>query len=308
MTEQQSQMPPQETAETAMQGPQYRYHLLRAASERFQRNIAALDPQQRVEAERQARQTFELETLVLSADEASAVMIPDEQLQAAYQQVAERYQDSEEFAADLARNGLDAAGLRLALRRELIFDAVMNRVATSHCKVTETDERLFYELHHERFAAAERRTARHILITINEDYAENSRAAARARLEAIAHKLRPDPKGNSGDAVQRFARKARRNSECPSAMEDGKLGTLVRGKLYPAVDAALFALEEGAVSGIVESPVGFHLVLCERIHPERTLAFDEVRDRIRAALEQRNRRQAQRAWLAKLRLEQSAAA
>lgn len=308
MTKQQSQTPPHKTAESPTQGPEYRYHLLRAATERFQRNIAALDPEQRTEAEHQARQTFELEALVLSADEASDVIIPDNQLQGAYQEVAGRYEDAEELEADLARNGLNADGLRLALRRELVFDAVMNRISATHSAVTETDERLFYELHHDRFAAPERRTARHILITINEDYAENTRASARARLEAIAHKLRADHKGNSGDAVQRFARKARRNSECPSAMEDGKLGTLVPGQLYPEVDAALFALEEGAVSGIVESPVGFHLVLCEQIHPERTLAFNQVRDRIRTALEQRNRREAQRTWLTQLRLRRSAAA
>jgi len=305
MTDQQSQMPHQKPP---AQGAEYRYHLLRAATERFQRNVAALEPDQRKEAERQAQQTFELETLVLSADEARDVMIPDEQLQGAYQEVAGRYQDANEFEADLARNGLDAAGLRLALRRELVFDAVMNRISANHAAVTETDERLFYELHHERFVTPQRRTARHILITINQDYAENSRAAARARLEVIADKLKADPKGNSGDAVQRFARKARRNSECPSAMKDGKLGTLARGQLYPEVEAALFALTEGTISDIVESPIGFHLVLCERIHPERRLSFNQVRERIHTALEQRNRRETQRNWLTELRLRSSAAA
>jgi peptidyl-prolyl cis-trans isomerase C len=288
----------------------YRYHLLRAASERFQRNIGALDADQLAEAERQARQTLALEELVLAADEARDVLIPDGQVQAALHEVASRYDDEDEFDADLARNGLDAAGLHRALRRELTFDAVMQRVAADHAPIADTDERLFYELHRERFTAPEQRTARHILITINDDYSENTRTAARARLEAIAEKLRAGSKGGgrSSDAVQRFARQARRHSECPTALEDGKLGTLIRGRLYPAVDAALFDLEEGAVSAIVESPVGFHLVLCERIQPGRALAFNQVRDRIHTALEQRRRREAQRAWLAQLRERRSAAA
>ncbi len=235
------------------------------------------------------------------------MLIPEEQVQQALQEVAGRYQDSDEFDADLARNGLDPAGLRRALRRELIFDAVMQRVAADHVPIAETDERLFYELHRERFEAPEQRTARHILITVNDDYNENTRDAARARLEAIADKLRTGNDG-SGDAVQRFARQARRHSECPSALEDGKLGTLIRGRLYPAVDAALFDLEEGAVSAIVESPVGFHLVLCERIQPGHALAFNQVRERIHSALEQRRRRDAQRTWLAQLRERRSAAA
>ncbi len=289
-----------------VQSPTYRYHLLRAATERFQRNVAALTPEQHAEADRQARQTLALEELVLSADEAQDVLIPEEQVQGALQEVAARYHNEDEFDTDLARNGLDAAGLRVALRRELIFDAVMQRVAAGHVPIAETDERLFYELHRDRFTAPEQRTARHILITINDDYSENTRAAARARLEAIADKLSAD--AGSGDAIQRFARQARRHSECPSALEDGKLGTLAPGHLYPAVDAALFALDEGTLSDIIESPVGFHLVLCERIQPARALAFNQVRGRIHSALEQRRRRDAQRSWIAELRERHRAAA
>jgi peptidyl-prolyl cis-trans isomerase C len=289
---------------------EYRYHLLRAATERFQCNIARLDDAQRTEAEGQAQKTFELEELVLSCDEARNVLIPEQQVQQALQEVAGRYQDDDEFDADLAGNGLDTAGLRRALRRELIFDAVMQSVAAEHVPIAETDERLFYELHRDRFEVPEQRTARHILITVNDDYSENTRDAARARLDAIADKLRTgsNSRGGSSDAVQRFARQARRHSECPTALEDGKLGTLIRGRLYPAVDAALFALDEGAISGIVESPVGFHLVLCERIQPARTLVFNQVRERIHTALEQRRRREAQRAWLGQLRERRSAAA
>jgi len=288
------------------QSPTYRYHLLRAATERFQRNIAALAPEQLAEADQQARQTLALEELVLSADEARDVLIPDEQVQGALQEVAARYDNEDEFDTDLGRNGLNAAGLHRALRRELTFDAVMQRVTAGRVPIAETDERLFYELHRDRFTAPEQRTARHILITINDDYSENTRAAARARLETIADKLRPDV-GN-GDTIQRFARQARRHSECPTALEDGKLGTLAPGHLYPGVDAALFALDEGAVSDIIESPVGFHLVLCERIQPARALAFNQVRGRIRSALEQRRRRDAQRTWIKELRERHRAAA
>jgi peptidyl-prolyl cis-trans isomerase C len=290
------------------QGPEYQYHLLRAASELFQSSIATLKPEQYAEAERQAKQTFSLEDLVLSSDEAGDVLIPDNQVQDAYQEVVGRYSDEHEFEADLAKNRMDSTGLRLALRRELIFDAVMQRVGAARDAITETDERLFYELHHARFAAPERRTARHILVTINDDYDENTRAAARARLEAIADKLRVDTSAANADAVQRFARQARRHSECPSAMDQGKIGTLIRGQLYPQVDAALFALDEGGISGIVESPLGLHLVLCERIQPPRTLPFHQVRERIHQALEQRHRRETQRAWLAELRQRRSAVA
>jgi len=149
-----------------------------------------------------------------------------------------------------------------------------------------------YEAASERFSRPERRVARHILITINEDFAENRRPAVRQRLAAVATQL--------AEQRQDFGELARRHSECPTALEGGRLGALTRGQLYPQLDAVLFALDEGAVSDPVESDLGLHLLLCERIEPARAVGFDEVRDALRARLSERRRRAAQQAWLAAL--------
>lgn len=287
----------------------YRYHLLRAATERFQCNIPALDASQRAAAEAQARQTFALEELVLGSEEAADITIPAASVQQSLDAVAGCFDDPAEFEADLTRNGLDPEGLRAALRRELTFDALMQRIGSRHAEVTDTDVRLFYELHAERFQAPERRSARHILITVNPDYAENTRDAARARADALAARLSAETDDSEDDnPVQHFARLAQRHSECPTAMEHGKLGDIAPGQLYPEVDAALFALDQGAVSAPVESEMGFHILLCERIEPARTLPFAQVEDRIRAALAKRRRREAQRAWIAELKEREAAAA
>jgi peptidyl-prolyl cis-trans isomerase C len=225
------------------------------------------------------------------------VVIPPERLEAAVAELRGRYPDSEAFLADLGRNGLDPETLAAALRRELVFDAVMQRVAARHAQVDEIDERLFYELHRDRFTSAEQRTARHILITVNDDFEENRREAALARIEHLADKLG----GHSAAHVQRFATLARKHSECPTALDGGRLGEVGRGQLYPELDALLFRLAEGQVGGPVESELGFHLVLCERIKRARTLPFAKVRDSIKALLTERRRRNCQKAWLAEQR-------
>ncbi|WP_462322238.1 nitrogen fixation protein NifM [Halochromatium sp.] len=281
----------------------YRYHLLRAATARFQRNIPALSNEERAEAERQAQRSFDLEERVLGSTEARDVLIPDTQVQRSYQAVKQRYESQDELEADLKRNGLDSRQLRQALRRELIFDAVMQRVGARHAPITDADERLFYELHRERFSAPETRSARHILITINDDYPENSRGAARARIEAIAERLCTQAKQQS-TLINAFIDEARKGSECPTAMEGGQLGTISAGQLYPALDAALFDLNAGQLSGVLESELGFHLLLCETIHPAKTLPFEQVRERIHQALEKRRRKEQQRQWLASLNTQQ----
>lgn len=63
-----------------------------------------------------------------------------------------------------------------------------------------------------------------------------------------------------------FAQLARQYSNDPgSASQGGDLGFVKRGVFYPEFEAAAFALAPNQLSGIVESPVGFHIIqLLER--------------------------------------------
>jgi len=274
----------------------YQYHLLRGALDRFSKNLAELDERQLTEARRQADKTYGIEAMVLASPEAREVAIPADQVDAAFAEVASRYSDSPAFEADLRANGLDKDRLRQALHRELLFDGVMQRVSARRLTVSQLDARLYYELHTEKFIVPEQRSARQILITVNEDFAENSYPAARARIDKIAEKLRRSP--------NRFADQARKHSECPSALEGGRLGEVRRGQLFPQLDSALFSMREGAVSEVLETEVGFHLLLCEKILPSRAVSFSRAEPRIRALLDERNRRNCQKSFLKRLRQKQ----
>ncbi|MCU7500162.1 MAG: parvulin peptidyl-prolyl isomerase [Ignavibacteria bacterium] len=58
-----------------------------------------------------------------------------------------------------------------------------------------------------------------------------------------------------------FATMAKRYSEDPgTAQQGGDLGFSKRGRLVPEFESAAFALENGQLSDIVESPFGFHII------------------------------------------------
>src|ERR1019366_3830824 len=124
-----------------------------------------------------------------------------------------------------------------ALERELMVEAILEKVGTQAAKISDMDVELYYQYHPEQFRRPETRLARHILITINETIAENTRVEAGRRIAAIATRLAKDPK--------RFEEQALKHSECPTALEGGKLGDLPRGKLFPELDKALFELNAG---------------------------------------------------------------
>jgi protein-disulfide isomerase len=81
-----------------------------------------------------------------------------------------------------------------------------------------------------------------------------SHAEAKARAEALRLRLAKE---------RDFAAMAREESDCASAPDGGALGRFTRGELDPSFELALFALEPGQTSEVVETPFGFHILLRE---------------------------------------------
>lgn len=276
-----------------MNASAYPYHLLNNALTLFQKAPAALSAEQLSQAKQRAERSYQLENLVLSAQCLAADEISDAEVDQALQTIRTRYASEQEFIADMAANGLDQASLKEALRRSLIFDQRMQSAGLGAEPVTDLDIRLYYELQRTQFMRPETRRVRHILITINEDYADNTRLAARVRINTLKQQLQ-------GANQAAFEQAAKQHSECPTAVDGGMLGTVKAGQLYPELDKALFKLKAGGISPVLESELGFHLLYCEQIQPARTFPLEEVEHRVRELLESKRQHQAQKAWLQKL--------
>jgi peptidyl-prolyl cis-trans isomerase C len=268
------------------------YHVLRTALNRFGKPPADLDASQRAVIESQARKEYMLEGRILGSTEARDVIIPATVVDASFQTVKDRYEDEEAFRAELARNRMDEDTLRDALRRELMVEAVLDRVSARAARVSELDAMIYYYMHLERFDQPETRTVRQILVTVNDDFPENRREAARERIAQIRQRLERKP--------HRFGEQAHKHSECPSALNGGLLGRLPRGQLFAELDAVVFSLNEGQVSEPVESELGFHVLYCEQIHAAGPASFPEAKERILELLRKRRRRMCQRTWLSAL--------
>ncbi|MBI3267840.1 MAG: peptidylprolyl isomerase [Planctomycetes bacterium] len=74
---------------------------------------------------------------------------------------------------------------------------------------------------------------------------------ARAAAESILKRLQ------AGEDIAAIAHEI---SDCPSKKQGGDLGTFGEGTMHPDFERAAFALAVGGVSGIVETPFGFHVI------------------------------------------------
>jgi len=268
------------------------YLELKTAQSLFGKSPVELAADERARVRQQADRQFGLEARVLAAPEARDAMVPPVSLQAAFDEIRQRYTEENEFFDDLARNGLDHASFIAALERELRVEAILEKVGTRATQVADIDVDLYYHYHPDQFRRPETRRARHILVTINPAMPDNTAEAARARIEAIAARL--------NKSLKRFDEQALKHSECPTAMQGGVLGDVPQGQLYPELDAALFSMQAGQLSGVLESPLGYHLLLCESVTPERILSLNQARAPIREMLEKRRKRICQQAWLKQL--------
>jgi peptidyl-prolyl cis-trans isomerase C len=265
------------------------YMTLKSVQARFDCEPAQLTDGQRREAQLQAQRQYAIETAVLASPLAQDVHVPASTLEDAFARIRQRYDAEADFIDGLERAGLGEAGLRRALLWELRVEAVMDRVAQGAASVDPVDEELFYFNHLDRFRLPERRKARHILITINEQFAENRQDVALKRIRQLGELLKRHPR--------RFAQLAQKHSECPTALNGGLLGEMPRGTLYPELDQVLFGLARGQISGPVRSPIGFHLLRCEAISPAKRMRFAEARPGIHELLSARLRRARQRDWI-----------
>jgi len=61
-------------------------------------------------------------------------------------------------------------------------------------------------------------------------------------------------------AGQDFQQLASQYSLCPSGADGGELGWIRRGEAAMAFEEAAFALEDGGLSDVVETPMGYHII------------------------------------------------
>jgi len=81
-------------------------------------------------------------------------------------------------------------------------------------------------------------------------------------------------------APEKFAEIAKRESGCPSKEQGGALGCFGKGQMVKEFEDAAFALEEAAVSEPVETQFGYHIIRRDPSQAEKTIPFDEIKDRL----------------------------
>ena len=147
---------------------------------------------------------------------------------------------------------------------EKLKDEVLGQMMVANLikelKVTEEEEKNFYETNKAQFVTVPDVSAKHILVGT-----EKQALDVKAEIESGALK---------------FEEAAVKYSLCPSKERGGDLGYFQRGQMVPEFEEVAFKSEIGVIAGPVETQFGWHLVWVDDKREARDITFEEAQEMI----------------------------
>ena len=231
--------------------------------------------------------------LVAQAAEKKGVAADAEQVDAAVQELRERFDKPEDFTSRLQEEGYTEDSYRKHVARMAAASNYLDEIRAGAGNVSDEDLETYYRDNQGRLTLPEQVRVRHILLTWKPMGTTDDRAAIREQMVPILEQAR-------GGAD--FAELARQHSDdSATAAGGGDTGLFHRGEMVPAFEDVAFALKPGEISDPVETPFGVHILKLEERQEARLLPLDEIREQLRDHVRNERAEAAVQAEIARLR-------
>lgn len=192
----------------------------------------------------------------------------------------------------LNRDGANLGDFRKYLKEEMILARVLSSEVKSKIVVDGNEIQKYYEEHQKDFSKPEKVRLRHLLIKVN----DMGDPVEREKKKRIAQQV--IERYTLGEI---FSSLARQFSDDPSARKGGDIGFIKMEDLVEPLRESASKLKIGELSSIVESKLGFHIILVEERIGSNIQALDDVKKDIERYLFQKKLEERFRVWISQLR-------
>ncbi|MBI1746530.1 MAG: peptidylprolyl isomerase [Acidobacteria bacterium] len=183
-----------------------------------------------------------------------------------------QFPDAASFAKALKDEGLTEDKLRLRVNEQLTMKQYVDTLVAPNLKVSEADAKKFYDGNSDKMKEPEQIKARHILIRVDAKADAKTKQEARARTEGLLKRAK---------ANEDFAALAKANSDDTGSKDNGgDLDYFAKGQMVPEFDKAAWALKTNEISGVVETPYGFHIIKLTDHKPEKIIPFEQAKEQV----------------------------
>ena len=219
------------------------------------------------------------ERIMLQRARELLLTIGDAGLEARIEEIRKDYGDGS-FNALFGNGAINYPAWKEALRKRMLLEKVVSVDVNAKVQVTEAEAESYHKAKGKLYTTDRRVRAAQIVVR------------DRDRAEAILKRLK---------AGEEFDKVAREVSIGPEAVKGGDLGFFEQGVMPEAIDRLVFSLPVGKLSGVVQSPYGFHIFKVLGREEGGGRKFAEAKERVIADLRKLKESEAYERWLDGLR-------
>ena len=180
------------------------------------------------------------------------------------EQKRQSFPSDREYQQFLKASGQTEADLKYRVKLDVLSNQVREAIVKGKADVSDAEVRNFYNKNKGQFGQPERRD---ISVVLTEN-------------EADARKARKELEGGASfkDVADKYS------IDEASKGQGGKLTGVGKGQQEKALDDAVFAAEQGKLTGPVKTQFGFYVFQIDKVAPGSQQSFEQSRETIRAQL------------------------
>jgi peptidyl-prolyl cis-trans isomerase C len=188
--------------------------------------------------------------------------------------------------------GITLDDLRESLKGRVRVDEYLKEQGVLEPEIPESRIREMYDADPGSFSREETARVSHILIAVDAAAGPEEKDRLRQQAEQIRKEIL---------AGKDFAEMAKAHSACRSASAGGDLGRIKKGFMPAEFDAAAFSLAPDAVSDVVETRFGFHIIKLVDKSPAGVVPYEQMRDFLKKYLQEEESKKRLESHIAELR-------
>ncbi len=200
--------------------------------------------------------------LILEYGKEQGLSVSDEELESAVREIKKDYAEKD-FQDLLLKGYIDYGEWKEGLREQLLVKKITSKASVASPPISIEDIKAYYDTHLEEF-----------------------RRPAMVRFRQIVTRTREE-----ADSLQKrllqggdMAATVAESSKVPASAGSSEPGWFAKGDLDESIEKVVFSLPVGKVSGVVETPYGFHIFEVLGRKPEGVRSFHEAMREIESRL------------------------
>jgi peptidyl-prolyl cis-trans isomerase SurA len=218
------------------------------------------------------------------------IEIKEEEVEKEFQEFKAKMEKPEELDTMLEREGLTMKALRERLKKQAMVRQLQDREIRSRVIISPVKVEDFYKNNPDQFRTKERARVRSLTVKKSEETRAKGLTdeKAKQRMDLLEQKIK---------LYRNFDQIVKDFSEDSLAKQEGLGDWIERGAMIESVDDVIFKTPVGQLTGIVETPIGYHIFRIEAKEPATVRSFESVKDQISGYLFQQESNNRFKDWM-----------